>query len=389
MTEKLEAQFIKGNDTHQDEFIDFINYVFHMNGKDEDFYRMLPKLYKRECHPCEYNYLALEKGMIKAAVGSFPGEVIVSGIKLNYCGIGNVSVNPYSRSKGYMKKLMNMAIDDMLSEDVDFSVLGGRRNRYAYFSYELVGRKYNYWLDESNIKHMLGKDRKERFKFVLVHENDKEILQAIADLQTKQPVYYRREEEKHYDILKNWRSVDIYGIYDEMRFAGYLLNYDKNNVREVILHCKEDISEVIADFVTIIIKGGLNIELADYQRYFIDELSRIAENVSIQDKDNFSVFHYGRVIEAYLRLKAETDRLADGEITFFIHGVKMDERLLISVNDGKVSVTPTDLVTEYEYSHLEAMSILFQNYSSLRSRLPFEIQSWLPLPIYVFPADEV
>jgi predicted N-acetyltransferase YhbS len=389
MSEEIKVQYLLGNDTQQEELIDFINYVFHMNGKDNDFYRALPKIYKKEYHPCEYNYLALEDNRIKAAVGAFPGEVTICGTTLSYIGIGNVAVNPYSRSKGYMKKLMDLAVDQILQEDVDFSVLSGRRNRYSYFSYEVTGRKYCLWMDESNVKHSFPKDRNERFQFVQVNENDVENLQKINDLQIIQPLHYKRETNKLFDILKNWHSVDIYSIFEESRFAGYLLFYDKINMKEIVLHKQEDISEVIADFINIYKKDGINIELADYQRFFIDSLSTIAETVNTQAIDNFSILHYGKVIEALLRLKAQTDKLADGKVTLYIHGKKMDEKLLITVKENQVSVTNTDDDADYEFSHLEAMSVLLQNYSSLRNKMPFEVQTWFPLPIHIFPADQV
>jgi predicted N-acetyltransferase YhbS len=397
MAEELKVQYGKGNDSQQDEFIDFINYVFNFNGNDIDFYRMLPKLYKKENHPCENNYLALENDRIKAAVGSFPGEVTVSGFHLNFYGIGNVAVHPYSRSKGYMKKLMNQAVEDMLAKDVDFSVLGGRRQRYNYFSYEVVGRKYCFSVDETNIRHAFGKVKKDKFQFVLVKENDKETLHYIAELQKLQPVSCRRDEDKIYDIMKTWNTDGIYAIYEgttdnqpkEQSFAGYLICYDKNSVREIILKQQEDIAEVIVDFMNTVVKGGINLEFPEYQQSFIDAVSVFAENVSIQDKENFSVFHYDRVIEAFLNLKAQTEKLADGEIVLQIHGKKRDENLLISVKDNLVTVANTDQKADYEYNHQEAMSVLFANYSPLRHNLPTQIQNWLPLPITIFPADGV
>jgi hypothetical protein len=389
MTEDIEVKFIKGNDTYQEEMIDFINYVFHMNGNDNDFYRLLPKVYKKEYHPCEYNYLALENNRIKAAVGSFPGKVNICGTTLNYYGIGNVAVNPYCRSKGYMKQLMTNALEDMLTENVDFSLLSGRRQRYAYFSYEQVGRKYNFWMDESTIKHSFAKERKERFQFVLVKEQDKEALQAINELQILQPFHYQREESKLFDILNTWKPVDIYAIYETKKFAGYLLFYDNNNIKEILLHNLEDIAEVIAEFIPAVKKEGINIELPDYQRFYINTLSKFAESIAMQAVDNFSVFHYGKVIEALLKLKAQSDKLADSEVTLLIHGKKMDETLTIEVKNNQVTVTNSNKKADYEYSHLDAMSVLFQNYSMLRNELPHEIQTWLPLPIYIFQADKV
>jgi hypothetical protein len=389
MSEEKNVLFTKGNDTNHDELIDLINYVFNMNGRENDFYRLLPKLYKKEYHPSQFNYLALEDNKIKAAVGSYPGEMYVCGSKLTYEGIGNVAVHPYCNSKGYMKILMNQAVDSMIKNDVDFSALGGRRNRYAYFSYEIVGRKYNFWLDESNIKHNFKKDREGRFHFVKVEEDNVTELNKIAELQKNQITYYKRESSTLFDYLKNWKDVDVYGIYEETKFSGYLLCYNKNTIKEIILTKEADILDVVADFLTNVSKSGLNFEIPDYQRYYVDSLSKIAESVSVQDKENFSVFNYGKVIEAFLKLKAKTDTIADGEVVLYIHGKKKDEKLLISVKGETISVTPTEQDTNYEYTHLEAMQVLFGNYSPLRSKLPVEIQSWLPLPLYIFPADEV
>ena len=33
----------RGNISMQDEYMDFINYVFGFNGRDRDFYKLLPK----------------------------------------------------------------------------------------------------------------------------------------------------------------------------------------------------------------------------------------------------------------------------------------------------------------------------------------------------------
>ena len=62
-----------------EELIDFLNYVFGMNGADSGFYRLLPKLYKPENRPEDYNYVVLEGGKLRAAVGAYPIELEVAG----------------------------------------------------------------------------------------------------------------------------------------------------------------------------------------------------------------------------------------------------------------------------------------------------------------------
>ena len=71
-----------------EELIDFLNYVFGMNGADSGFYRLLPKLYKPENRPEDYNYVVLEDGKLRAAVGAYPIELEVAGHVLPGAGEG-------------------------------------------------------------------------------------------------------------------------------------------------------------------------------------------------------------------------------------------------------------------------------------------------------------
>lgn len=404
MSEETKVQHLIAKDSMQDELIDFINYVFHMNGKDDDFYRMLPKLYKREYHPCRYNYVTLENNRIVAAVGSFPGEVEIAGTTLSYYGIGNVAVNPYCRSKGYMKQLMNMAVEDMKKKDVDFTLLTGRRNRYSYFSYEVVGRRYQLWLDESNIKHSAEGKSNRSFRFHKVKEEDIELISAIADLHNRQSFHYVRPVDKVFDIMLTWQA-SIFSIHEGESFAGYFILYE-NSIKEFYLEHPEQVKKVVADFVTTAyqeegtflqenfkegnpFRQGIIFELPEFQRNYIDDISELAEHVSIHVAENFSVFHYCKVLEPLFRLKASQDMIPDGEVVLLIHGAKSEERLLIKSSNREVSVTTTDRDYDYEFSHKEAMEILFGNYSPSRNKLSLLMQTWFPLPIYIFPADLV
>ena len=101
-----------------DDYMDFINYVFGFNGDSSDFKKLLPKLYKYEYEPAVSSYVAVEDGKLKSAIGAFDHDISVCGKLVKTRGIGNVAVHPYARGKGYMKKLMNMALDDMENEFV-------------------------------------------------------------------------------------------------------------------------------------------------------------------------------------------------------------------------------------------------------------------------------
>ena len=88
---------------HED-LIDFLNYVFGMNGFDSGFYRLLPKLYRPAFRPEDHNFIVTEDGKLRAAVGSYPIALSVAGHELSAAGIGNVAAHPFHRGKGYMKE---------------------------------------------------------------------------------------------------------------------------------------------------------------------------------------------------------------------------------------------------------------------------------------------
>lgn len=146
----------RGNTELFDDYMDFLNYVFGFDGRENDFKKLLPKLYKKEYDPASKSYLVMENQKIKAAVGVYENEISVCGMKLHGAGVGNVAVHPYESSKGYMKKLMHMAVEDMKKAKIDYTVLGGQRQRYNYFSYENAGVGYRFRITEANMRHIFA-----------------------------------------------------------------------------------------------------------------------------------------------------------------------------------------------------------------------------------------
>ena len=163
-----------------DDYIDFINYVFGMNGTSEGFPKLLPKLYKPEYHPCENNYVVTVDGKLKSAIGVFPRTFDIMGEKLVSWGIGNVAVHPYSRSKGYMRELLHTAVDEMIASGADMSDLGGLRQRYAYFSYESASPVAKYYITGTSVRHCFGGSPLRELDFREVCENDPLLDDIIA-----------------------------------------------------------------------------------------------------------------------------------------------------------------------------------------------------------------
>ncbi|MHB1485729.1 MAG: GNAT family N-acetyltransferase [Saccharofermentanales bacterium] len=376
--------------TEYEEYIDFINYVFGMNGHDNSFPKLIPKIYKEKYHPCESGYIVKEGDKIKAAVGAFPIPLIVEGFELKAYGIGNVAVHPNSRSKGYMKDLMKMAIDDIIADSADYMLLCGLRQRYNYFSFEICGQMIIFNVNKTNIRHIYGaNDGDNPLTLVQVNESDDENIENIYDLYNEKKFHAVREYDKFFDTLLTWQSIP-YIAYDNGRFAGYIVfNQEKNSVIEFATVSPDYISLVIRKCFDIAGQNDIAFNFPPFETEYITVFSKIAEKCSVVPADSFSVINYKRVLQALLKLKASYRSLCDGSLTLLIHGVGGDELLEITVAEGAVAVTDACKDADMELSHLEAMELLFSEISPLRNTISAAPASWLPLPLFNFSLDNV
>ncbi|MBQ8397123.1 MAG: GNAT family N-acetyltransferase [Clostridia bacterium] len=377
-----------GRGTHEqfDDYIDFINYVFGFNGSDSDFIKLLPKLYRPELDPAYHSFSAVEDGKFKAAIGTFPSEQTVCGITLRCVGIGNVAVHPRARGEGYMRKLMEMAIDDMVAQGADFSALGGRRQRYNYFSYDRAGTQLSFTVNNDNVRHTFGKTPIP-FKAAPVHADDAAALDAIAALSAAQSYAPIRDRAELYAILTSWRARP-WIVTDGDRFVGYaVLNGD--NITEILAVDEADFIGMLRTLYAVHGRSSISVKLPVWQTAYIRALEPIAESTTVGCPEMFSVLCYRRVIEAFLRLKATYATLPDGELTALIHGRGGDEQLRIAVKDAQITVEPTDKTPDLELNHLEAMNYFFAPTCTARLTAPMHVQMWLPLPIWLYNADAV
>lgn len=378
----------KGDPSMQDDYMDFINYVFGFNGNGSDFYKLLPKLYKPCYDPCGNSYVVVDGDRIKAAVGAFDIGVRVCDETLKCRGIGNVAVHPFARSRGYMKRLMNDALDGMVKDGVDFSVLGGRRQRYNYFSFEKGGSSYTFSLNADNMRHCFGTDYMPKYEIKKVSPSDATILTEISELFGRKAFHALRNERDLYDILVSWRS-SVYAAFDGGRFVGYAIVRDKRVTESAVCRA-EDYTELAAALYRAIASNGtLEFVLPEFERSYISDLCAISEGWSVTSNELYSVLDYGRVCRAFMKLKATYTDLPDGELVLDIDGRAGKERLLLSVNGGAPTVEATDRAPLLRLSHLAAERLLFSSVDPTRDVLPPFARIWLPLPIWMYSADMV
>lgn len=368
------------------ELISTANEVFTASFSD-----LHPKLYGEGIDTMRYHHIVKEDGKIRAIVGSFPTEMDILGEKLKVAGIGTVSVHKECRSKGYMKKLMAAALEEMEQEQVDFAYLGGQRQRYEYFSFASCGVAVSFDFTQTNARHLgLGQ---EVFRFEKVSAEDNEVIDQMFSLYQKKPAKVLRPREDFYNILLTWEATPE-AIYRGDDFVGYLVR-DKagNGISELELLNPGEVTAVLADYLKAYQKEEVSVSgVFLYETEKIRFLSDSAEGFELSNYENYNVFNYRRVLEAFLKLKNSYEPLCDGELT-----VEIEDRqtVKIAVKNQEISVEELKEPNGEEIlriPHLKAMQVFFGAASYLGDggvRLPAFARQWFPLPLFYSNPDQV
>ena len=385
------ANIYKGRGSAADnkQLIEVLDDVFFRDEVPEThFMTLLPKLYKDKYEPAYNNFMIKEDGEIKASVGLFPMTMNAGGIEIKIGGIGNVAVARDSRGKGYMIECMNMCLEQMKNDGTDISLLGGQRQRYEHFGYDLAGVSVNVNVVRRNIAYIKGADYTNSYTAREITQNDIEIIKKIKALHETMCVYVNRPEEDYVDILRSWSSVP-YAVFDGNEFKGYFCRRGEGNVQELKAANVEDTLDVILCALNTMGTDGLSFSVPPYDTETCEYLSINSNGCELEPSENTSIFNYAKFIKAFLGVKARRLKLGEGSIVLLIHGIKKDEQLKITVRDDEVTVEDTTDAPDLELGHLEACRLLNALYCKNREKLPAFAVGWFPVDYSFFQQDNV
>lgn len=134
----------------------FANMVFQHAGNQISFEKAIPKVYAPDAGMTHIHRLVTEDdGSIRALIGVLPETIHTLAGDLKAGFVGSVSVHPDTRGQGYMKRLM--ADWEMIGRQkgLDLLVLGGQRQRYAYYGYGQGGQHWSFEISARCIRHAL------------------------------------------------------------------------------------------------------------------------------------------------------------------------------------------------------------------------------------------
>ena len=376
--------FRKALPGERDQLIDFGNYVFSHDHRPHDFKAILPKVYG-EGHEIEsFHFVAEEEGRIRGMIGAYPHEYTVAGNTLKTRFIGTVSVHPYARGNGYMKKIMKMIDEELSADGTDYAALGGQRQRYRYFGYETGGIALSFVVDLPNLKHTVG-PLDESISLVPVEADDDTLLDQLYAKYLTRPVTGRTRAE-FYEVLITWGSR-IYAVFENVACIGYLvLSEDGRRVMETQLDDVTRLPDVLNTYLNWYDKHAVTVHVRRYETALIDVLTPLAEDVSIENNLSYKIYNYPKVLKAFLELKQQHEVLEDGAFVLEVEG---KGKMRIEITEGKVTVVETEDPSDWVLTETEAVRYLTSPEPLFRNVLPaFVPRSWFPLSYGMSALDE-
>lgn len=390
------TEFCRGRSQDQEEIIDFINMVFSQNSVPHDFKILLPKLYGDGSDTGDCHFLAKEDGKIRAAVGLFPTVLHVGEKTLKIGHIGSVSVHKYSRGKGYMKKLMQMAIEAAKAEKLDALVLGGLKNRYQYFGFQPAGIRLKYEFVPENVSHQYKGEGSEDIAFARITSDADHLLTDVRLICEQRPICMDRGSDAHfYRVLRSWGN-HIYAVLKRGKFAGYMISSaDHSYVSEWGLLEKTDFPAVLAAWFAAFGSSQLMVICPPYDKESSEILGRYSEAFAPVTGANWRILNFENVAEAFMCLKNEYDPLEAGSLGISVKTDNESIEFYRLTSDGKsirVRREALELPCEkkLELDLLDAQEALFSEAVYWRDygiSGGAAYKNWFPLPLYVDDAD--
>lgn len=318
------TEFRKARPEEADDIIDFINYVFSQAHQPHDFKKYNPGMYDSDYPFWNDHYVVSEKGRIRATVAITHEQPVHNGVSMTACEVGQVSVHPYDRGKGYMQALMNMAVQDMEKEGVDYAHLNGLRQRYEYFGFSQAECEYQLQITKRNCYH---KQKKVSGQITL--DNDHNIF---LDGQTVGCFIGDRAVLTDYNL-----APEVYNVY-----------LDKKGKSEVTVGVKP------------------------YDAACLRGLAAFCENKVLAYTKQIRIYNYEKYLLACLKPRVENGLASDGFLSLDIDG----HRLAVIIKDGQISVEPSQ-IADLTLKRMEAQHLFFSMAEhTVRKDIP---RGWFPL----------
>jgi len=371
----------KATENDREKYVDFANLVFSNAHVPHDFETLIPKVYGRTRKTAYMQNIAVrDDGAIRGLVAVMPNTLKIMDFNLKTGYVGTVSVHPYARGEGHMKKLMAMAIEGMQNEEMDLVMLGGQRQRYEYFGFTKGGVSLNHRVTSTNLRHVIGDANVDNIEIFDIAEDDMQTIEKCSELHRSLKLFAERSIEDFHIICSTWYAA-LKGINVDGEFAGFMVAKGEG-ISELRLIDQKLVPLVLKKYMQYANVTRIGISTGAYETELNREFALLEEGMEIGTPEMLRIFNFPKVIGALMALKASYGRLEDGLRAFVIEGKPMT----VKVENGVPEVTDALCEGAVELTAMQAQRLFlgFDGAVVVGDMLPL---GWSNLPLYMSHVD--
>lgn len=378
------VSYRKARPEERAEIVDFANYVFSQAHRPHDFKTLLPKVYADGLDPqliAGSHYVADVDGKIRALVACPRLSLLCAGETVRVGLIGTVSVHPYTRHEGYMRSLMDFAMQDAGAQGADLLILGGQHQRYQHFGFEYAGSSYYFRITAASARHAWADVDVDGIRIQAV-EPGSPLLDEIYGLYEKETISGMRSRENFLDCCRSW-YCELMAVLKDGRLAGYLIASGNGEVSELVM-AEEGLRDAALKLWLRMTGREFSVWAAPYQTDRIRDWMADTDSFRLENQELIRVLHWLPVLRAAMALRCAGGNARDGEAVLDVDG----QRYLLSVKGGRSSVELTGRPADAApLCGTDAVRRLFGLGVAACPGLNVLDGSWLPLPFNLPLAD--
>jgi predicted acetyltransferase len=311
----------------------------------------------------EHMMIAKDQDQVVSEVNYYPSKIIIPHAMFNVASIGSVCTDQHYRGQGIASRLLILAEEQMLNENITLAIISGDLGIYERFGARDVGHMHLY---QTHVHHQ---ERKHQYRLKPYESSD---LEVMFNLYSKEVIRYHRSLHEFQELLLGQTSPDtycqypIYMVYEQQIPIGYIIL--SVYVEEDLIKIKEFAGDRKA--VVNVIQDVLHLHHKTKITWVVPptdpmhEQSQYLSYSIITQKATLKIIHVGQFFESIMR---------------YIHHLFQNVVILESTQvDIKLKVEGQIIVL----NHDDTLNMVFNGKTKLRNRhvLRF-VKSCFPLPM--------
>ena len=335
--------------------LDFLDLVFSQARKPHHFERALPRMCVPDDEHMGKHFAMTVNGRIVAMLGVYPLPMVIDGEHFLFSTTGNVATHYRYEGRGYAHQLLNRAMEELKDIGADASRLGGFRQRYNRFGFEMAGTAYHLNVEANNVKWT----ETAPVRFEPIARTDEAVIAQAQRLQRQAPFYAERgNTEEFYRVMTAWEGKP-FAAYDEAgQFMGCLcLSSDGRTAAEIIARDAEATEAIAVQWLKNGSSPSLSVTLPCWDVESIRRISRYCQDLKLGVPSQFKIISWQGIANALCRIQSRLVKLPDGSFTL---GILDGPTLRFAVEGGQARCEEVqDIVPDLVLDNLAATRFLF------------------------------